>query len=62
MVSTQVTLVFYTMQPSKENREDVFSELEWLFWTFSGIIELKTVWKKIHFLLLDLSSICRVLA
>ena len=37
---------FITVQPSEDNSDDVFSELEWLLWTFSGITEPKTVWKK----------------
>jgi cyclopropane fatty-acyl-phospholipid synthase-like methyltransferase len=37
---------FINVQPHAENKEDLFSELEWMLWTFSGVTESKSEWKK----------------
>ena len=37
---------FISVQPCEENIEDGFSHLEWMLWTFAGVTESKTEWKK----------------
>ena len=37
---------FINVQPCRENIEDAFSHLEWMLWTFAGVEESKTEWKK----------------
>jgi predicted O-methyltransferase YrrM len=37
---------FINVQPSEESIEDIFSQLEWMLWTFSDATESKTTWKK----------------
>ncbi|MCL2460026.1 MAG: hypothetical protein FWF19_01525 [Euryarchaeota archaeon] len=37
---------FINVQPSEESTEDIFSQLEWMLWTFSDARESKTTWKK----------------
>lgn len=37
---------FINVQPCSENKEDLFSQLEWMLWTFSGVTESKSEWKK----------------
>ena len=37
---------FINVQPCEDNKEDSFSQLEWMLWTFSGVTESKSEWKK----------------